>query len=141
MKTDLGLTKPLASYSHTRQAGQTVFLAGQGCRDPETDVWAGVSFDDEGKPVSVDFELQVRGVFKNIDAVLTASGLTRSDIIDVQVFLTDLHEQFSVMNKIWNDYFLDISPLPTRTTIGVKDLPGLNLIEMKVTAFSNEPIS
>jgi len=141
MKTDLGLTKPLASYSHARKAGQTVFLAGQGCRDPETDVWAGVSFDDAGKPVNIDFEMQVRGVFRNIDAVLTKSGLTRSSIVDVQVFLTDLHSQFAVMNKVWNDYFRDIRPLPTRTTIGVKDLPGLNLVEMKVTAFSDEPTS
>lgn len=141
MKTDQGLTKPLASYSHLRQAGLIVFIAGQGCRDPETDIWAGVSFNQEAKPVSIDFEMQVRGVFKNIDAVLKSNGLTRSHIVDVQVFLTDLHKQFTVMNKIWNDYFRDVTPPPTRTTIGVKDLPGLNLIEMKVIGFLQDSTS
>lgn len=128
------LTKPLSAYSHIRRAGSLVFVAGQGCRDPETDIWAGVSFDGEGHPAQIDFEAQVKGVFKNIDAVLESGGLTRHNILDVQVFLTDLKQQFPVLNKVWDDFFKDVKNLPTRTTIGVSQLPGLNLVEMKVIA-------
>lgn len=137
MTKNIELTKPLANYAHTRRLGDIVFLAGQGCRDPKTDVWAGVTFDAQGKPGQIDFEAQVRGVFRNIDAALQSSALTRNNILDVQVFLTDLKQQFSTLNKIWDEYFKDIHQLPTRTTIGVSQLPGFNLIEMKVIASSS----
>jgi 2-aminomuconate deaminase len=132
------LTKPLAHYSHARQAGHLVFIAGQGCRDPETDVWAGVTFDKSGNVTTIDFEAQVRGVFRNIDAVLAVQGLTKHQIIDIQVFLTSMTDQFPIMNKVWNEFFKDVSPLPTRTTIAVKELPGLNLIEMKAIAVAKD---
>ena len=96
MKKNDDLTKPLANYAHMRRSGEIVFLAGQGCRDPKTDIWAGVSFDARGTPVQIDFEAQVRGVFTNIDAVLKSAGLNRHHIMDVQVFLTDLKPQFSI---------------------------------------------
>ena len=128
------LTKPLATYSHARRVGDLLFIAGQGCRDPKTDIWAGVTFDHAGKAIAIDFEKQVRGVFKNVEAVLKDNGLSRSDIADVQVFLTSMTDQFSIMNQVWNEFFEGISPFPTRTTVAVKELPGLNLIEMKVIA-------
>jgi enamine deaminase RidA (YjgF/YER057c/UK114 family) len=137
MTKNLELTKPLANYAHTRRRGELVFLAGQGCRDPKTDIWAGVTFDAQGKPAQIDFEAQVRGVFRNIDAALQSGGLTRHHILDVQVFLTDLHQQFSTLNKVWDEYFQGAPQLPTRTTIGVSQLPGLNLVEMKVIASSS----
>jgi 2-aminomuconate deaminase len=128
------LTKPLASYGHARRVGQLVYLAGQGCRDPKTDVWAGVTFDAQGKQASFDFEAQVRGVLRNVDAVLANENLTRRHIVDVHVFLTNMSEQFPVLNKVWNEFFKDMPTPPVRTTIGVKELPGLNLVEMKVIA-------
>lgn len=134
MKMGENLTKPLASYSHCRNVGELVFIAGQGCRDPETDIWAGVTFDATNKPVKIDFELQVLGVLKNVDAALSSQGLNRDHIIDVMVFLTDMEKQFPILNKVWNEYFSKCKDRPTRTTIGVKELPGLNLVEMKVIA-------
>lgn len=128
------LTKPLANYSHIRRCGDLLLLAGQGCRDPETNVWAGVSFDAKGQLIGIDFEAQVRGVFKNIEAVLQSEGYSRKHVVDVQVFLTDMDKQFPTVNKVWDEYFDGINPPPTRTTIGVRQLPGLNQVEMKVIA-------
>ena len=128
------LTKPLATYAHTRRVGGLVFLAGQGCRDPHSDIWAGVTFDDNGKPLKIDFEAQVRGVFKNVESALRHESLTRDHIVDAQVFLTNMTEQFPVMNKVWNEFFADVRQPPVRTTVAVKELPGLNLVEMKVIA-------
>ncbi len=128
------LAKPLATYAHTRVVGDLVFIAGQGCRDPETDLWAGVTFDDQGKVLAIDFESQVRGVFRNIERALQAESLTKRALVDVQVFLTDMKQQFPILNKIWNEFFEGVHTPPTRTTIAVKELPGLNLVEMKAIA-------
>jgi 2-aminomuconate deaminase len=131
------LTKPLASYSHARKVGGLVFIAGQGCRNPETNIWAGVTFDADGNPKSIDFESQVKGVLSNIDDVLHANQLSRHNLVDVQVFLTNMKEQFQIMNRVWNEFFSDVKTPPTRTTVAVSELPGLNLIEMKAIASSD----
>ena len=128
------LAKPLAAYSHTRTVGQLVFIAGQGCRDPETDIWAGVTFNPDGSAKEINFEQQVRGVFRNVERALKSAGLSKHDLVDVQVFLTDMQRQFPVMNRVWNEFFEGTGPGPTRTTVAVKELPGLNQIEMKAIA-------
>lgn len=128
------LTKPLATYSHSRRVGDVLFIAGQGCRDPKTNIWAGITFDAQGKATHVDFAAQVRGVLSNIEDVLKSNGLTRANLVDVQVFLTDMDKQFATMNSIWNEFFAGIELLPTRTTVAVSGLPGLNQIEMKSMA-------
>jgi enamine deaminase RidA (YjgF/YER057c/UK114 family) len=45
-----------------------------------------------------------------------------------------MSDQFPVLNKVWNEFFRDVSNPPVRTTVAVKELPGLNLVEMKVIA-------
>jgi 2-aminomuconate deaminase len=129
------LTKPLAKYVHSRRVGDLLFIAGQGCRDPKTNIWAGVELDSKGQRVgAIDFSAQVRGVLKNIEDVLRTHGKTRSDLVDVLVFLTDMTEQFAQMNEVWNDFFSEVESPPTRTTVAVSGLPGLNLVEMKAVA-------
>ncbi len=70
---DVQLTKPLANYSHARRSGDLLFIAGQGCRDPKTNIWAGVTFDSFGKVRNMDFRAQVQGVLKILK---TSSRLT-----------------------------------------------------------------
>ena len=128
------VAKPLANYSHSRRVGGLVYFAGQGCRDPISNIWAGVMFSEDGRALAYDFDAQVRGVLRNVEAVLATENLSRSHIVDVQVFLTDMATQFPILNKIWNEFFASVKIPPVRTTVGVKELPGLNLVEMKVTA-------
>lgn len=126
------LTKPLAQYSHARRVGDLLFVAGQGCRDPETNAYAGVTRDASGKVTAHDIEKQTAGVLANIERVLQANNLTRRHIVDVQVFLTDMVD-FPGMNKVWNQFFAEGTP-PTRTTVAVRQLPGDNFVEMKTVA-------
>lgn len=126
------LTTPFADYPHIRKAGSLYFLAGQGCRNPETNEYAGIEFDDDGKVMTYNLVDQAKGVFQNIDNVLNSAGLSRANIVDVTVFLTTMHD-FDAMNKVWDDYFKEVGS-PTRTTVAVKHLPGHNFIEMKVIA-------
>jgi 2-iminobutanoate/2-iminopropanoate deaminase len=126
------LTKPLARYSHARRVGDLLFVAGQGCRSPETNDYAGLTRDAAGNVTKYDIAAQARACLANIEAVLKANGLTKEAIVDVTVFLRDMQD-FPAMNAVWNDYF-DVPMSPTRTTVAVRELPGLNYVEMKTIA-------
>lgn len=133
------LTAPLARYTHSRRVGALLYIAGQGCRNPETNDYAGLSRDAEGKVLNYDIRAQTAGVLGNIEAVLASHGLDRRALVDIQVFLTDMAD-FDAMNDIWNQFFCEVSPPPSRTTVAVKQLPGLNFIEMKAIAQFEEPV-
>lgn len=130
----MSLTKPMANYPHTRRRGPLVFLAGQGCRDPESDSYPGTEISPSGEVISYDIIAQTRGVFANVERALQSIGLSRRDLVDVTVFLTDM-DDFAGMNGVWNDWFQDEQP-PTRTTVAVSGLPGHNQIEMKAIAYA-----
>lgn len=126
------LTKPLASYVHTRRAGGLIFVAGQGCRDPQTNSYAGLTLNPDGTVGSYDIRAQTLGVLTNIERALKSEGCDRSHIVDVNVFLTDMRD-FDTMNEVWNRFF-EGQLTPTRTTVAVRQLPGLNFVEMKAIA-------
>ena len=128
----VALTKPFASYTHSRRVGDLLFIAGQGSRDPETNACAGLTRDETGNIVDYNITAQTKGVLENIDRVLKSVDLSRGSIVDVTVFLTDMND-FAAMNAVWNDYFRSVEP-PTRTTVAVKELPGDNFVEMKAIA-------
>ena len=127
------LTQPLARYSHVRQVGELVFVAGQGCRDAKTDTYAGLTLAPDGSILAYDIAEQTVGVLANVEQALQSIGLDRRAIVDVNVFLTDMRD-FVAMNKVWNDFFRDVEPPPTRTTVAVAKLPGHNFVEMKTIA-------
>lgn len=126
------LTRPLARYSHARRVGSLLFVAGQGARDPATDQEAGVTVDARGQVLAYDIAVQTKAVLENIERALKSHGLSRKDLVDVQVFLCNM-DDFAAMNGIWNDFFGEGEP-PTRTTVAVKTLPGKNFVEMKAIA-------
>lgn len=132
------LTKPFASYAHWRRCGDLVYIAGQGCRDPETNLYAGVTYGPNGKTiVSYDITAQTKGVFKNIERALADCKLSKKNLVDITVFLTTM-DDFDKMNKIWNEFFGSTDQaVPTRTTIAVKQLPGDNFVEMKAIAYDS----
>jgi 2-aminomuconate deaminase len=126
------LTTPLARYQHVRKSGPLYFIAGQGCRDPQTNQYAGLTLTADGKVSSYDIAAQTSAVLQNIERVLISQKLTRANIIDVTVFMKSKSD-FEGMNAVWNNFFAETSP-PTRTTIFIADLPGLNYVEMKTIA-------
>jgi reactive intermediate/imine deaminase len=131
------LTRPLATYVHTRRIGSLIFVAGQGCRSPKTDQCVGLTKDANGRITQYDIVAQTRGVLDNIERALGEHQCDRRHILDVTVFLKDMKD-FSEMNKVWNEFFAD-SPPPTRTTVAVADLPGENFVEMKAIASAAHP--
>jgi reactive intermediate/imine deaminase len=77
--------------------------------------------------VSDEFSAQVVQVFENLAAVCTAAGGNMSDIVKLNIFLTDL-SHFATVNDIMSRYFQQ--PYPARAAIGVKELPKGSLVEM-----------
>jgi 2-iminobutanoate/2-iminopropanoate deaminase len=89
-----------------------------------------LGLDASGR-IPAPFEAEVQQSLDNIDAVLKAAGMSREDVVSVQVYLTDLND-FQNMNKVYAAHFKD--PRPTRTTVGVAGLVNGGHIEITVTA-------
>src|SRR6185312_8995931 len=82
---------PVGAYPHARRVGDLVFLSGVGPRQPGSNAIPGNVHDTDGRLVRYDIEAQCRQVFANVRAVLEASGAQWTDLVDVTVFLTDMH--------------------------------------------------
>ena len=119
-------------YPHARKVGDLLFLSGVGPRKGgETEI-PGVTLDDQGEIIQYDIEQQCHSVFKNIKYILEDSGSSWDNIVDVQVFLTNMKDDFKTYNKVYAEYFKKNQPC--RTTIEIKSLPTPIAIELKVIA-------
>ncbi|MEO5985346.1 MAG: RidA family protein [Ferruginibacter sp.] len=123
---------PLGAYPHARKAGNLLFLSGIGSRNPADNSIPGLQLNNEGQKIKYDIEAECHSVFKNVKAVLDASGSKWENIIDVTVFLTNMKVDFPVYNKIYGEYFKGVAAC--RTTVEVQSLPTPISIELKVIA-------
>ena len=124
--------EPVGLYPHARRVGGLLFLSGVGPRKRGTKEIPGVSLDAAGKVESYDIEAQCRSVFENVRTIVTESGSSWQQIVDVTVFLTNMDDDFATYNKIYAEYFADNQPC--RTTVEVNALPTPIAIELKCIA-------
>ena len=106
----------IGTYSQAVKVDQTVYLSGQIPLVPETMTI-----------VEGDIAAQITQVFDNLKAVAEAAGGDLSDIVKLNVFLTDL-SHFPIVNEIMGLYFQ--APYPARAAIGVAALPKAADVEM-----------
>ncbi len=106
----------IGTYSQAVRVGRTVYLSGQIPLVPATMTL-----------IEGDIYAQITQVFDNLKAVATAAGGDFSDIVKLNVFLTDL-AQFPIVNEIMGHYFQE--PYPARAAIGVAALPKAADVEM-----------
>ena len=123
---------PVGSYPHARQVGNLLFLSGVGPRKKGTKNIPGVTLDDDGNICDYCIATQCRSVFENVRIILEASGSSWDQLVDVQVFLTNMKDDFKTYNKIYAEYFA--SNQPCRTTVEIKCLPTPIAIELKCIA-------
>ena len=102
--------EPVGLYPHARRVGNLLFLSGVGPRKRGTKEIPGVVLDGEGKVESYDIESQCRSVFENVKTIVTESGSSWQQIVDVTVFLTNMEGDFATYNKIYAEYFADNQP-------------------------------
>ncbi|HTB27934.1 MAG TPA: RidA family protein [Steroidobacteraceae bacterium] len=107
----------IGPYSQAVQAGSTLWLSGQIPLDPATK-----------ELVSGGIEEQIRQVFKNLQAVVSAAGASFDDVVKITIFLTDL-AHFALVNKIMAEHFRE--PYPARSSIGVASLPRGAQVEVE----------
>lgn len=113
----------IGPYSQAIHIGNFLFTSGQVALDPAT-----------GQLVSGGIEAQTHRVFKNLEAVLAAAGLSFSNVLKTTVFLKDMNH-FAAMNTIYAEYFeVEDVPAPARSTVEVARLPKDALIEIEVIA-------
>ena len=124
--------EPVGLYPHARRVGNLLFLSGVGPRERGTKKIPGVELDENGNIVSYDIAAQCHSVFRNIKYILEDSGSSWDKIVDVQVFLTNMKDDFKIYNALWAEYFKE-NP-PCRTTIEINCLPTPIAIELKVIA-------
>lgn len=108
--------KAIGTYSQAVKAGNTVYLSGQIPLDPAT-----------MEVVTGGIEAQIRRVFDNLRAVAEAAGGSLTDVVKLNVFLTDL-AHFAKVNEIMAEYFRE--PYPARAAVGVAALPKGVPVEM-----------
>jgi len=77
--------------------------------------------------VEGDIDSQIHRVFQNLRAVANAAGGDLSDVVKLNVFLTDL-SNFPQVNEVMAEYFQQ--PYPARAAIGVSALPKDAGVEM-----------
>lgn len=114
------LPRPNSTHSPAILVGDTLYLAGQGSRNPET------GQHPEG------MEAATRQAMLNLKRVLDAAGFSYSDVVSTNVWMTDI-TKFEEMNTAYRSFF-EKGDLPTRTTIAVPALPGGSTVEIAMVA-------
>lgn len=106
----------IGTYSQAVKVDNTVYISGQIPLDPAS-----------MEVVEGGIEAEITRVFDNLKAVAAASGGSLSDVVKLNIFLTDLGN-FPTVNEIMAKYFSE--PYPARAAIGVAALPKGVGVEM-----------
>ena len=112
--------KPIGPYSQAVVEGDFIFLAGQGCTNPQT-----------GKLELGDVRSETKRTFENVRAILEAAGSSLDDVMKCNVYLRDIND-FAAMNEVYATFFK--APFPARTTIQAGALPGGIAVEIECIA-------
>ena len=117
--------QPSSAYSQGLAFGDLVVTSG----------YLGTKPDGSGL-IAGGFEAELRQALDNVTAVLKEAGCAWTDVIRINVSLTDV-DKFAEMDRIFRDYARE--PYPTRNTIGVKELWGGAQVGIDVWAVRNKP--
>ncbi len=131
--------EPVGAFPHAKRVGDLLFLSGIGPRKRGSKAIPGVTLDTQGNIVDYDIAAQTLAVFENVRFVLEDAGVRWEDIVDVQVFLTDMKHDFATFNRLYAEHFAGAGkPNPTRTTVEVGALPTPIAVELKVIAMVSQ---
>ena len=106
----------IGTYSQAVKVDNTVYISGQIPLDPAS-----------MEVVEGGIEAEITRVFDNLQAVAEAAGGSLTDVVKLNIFLTDLGN-FPTVNEIMARYFQQ--PYPARAAIGVAALPKGVGVEM-----------
>jgi 2-iminobutanoate/2-iminopropanoate deaminase len=112
--------KVVGPYSQAILAGNTLYISGNIGINPEN-----------GKMDTLNFENEFKRVMLNLEAVLSAAGMSYDNVVKATVFLTDLGN-YKLMNSLYAEYFK--KDPPARETVQVVALPKGAHVEISCIA-------
>ena len=112
--------KAIGPYSQAILVDGTLYLAGQIALDPSS-----------GKLVEGGIEVQTHRVMQNLNAVLDAAGYQFDDVVQTQVFLSNLNH-YKAMNSVYATYFEERPP--ARAVVEAARIPRDALVEIMMVA-------
>ncbi len=118
--TDLA-PQALGPYNQAIAQGSFVFTAGQIAINPAS-----------GELVQGSIEEETDQVLRNLASILTASGCGLEDVVNVTVYVTDMHD-YSRINAVYATYFPDATA-PARALVEVRNLPKFVRVEISAIA-------
>ncbi|MCB0280435.1 MAG: Rid family detoxifying hydrolase [Calditrichaeota bacterium] len=116
--TDLA-PKGIGPYSQAIKSGNEIYVAGQ------------IGLTAAGQMVDGGIQAETKQAMENIKAILAAANYTMNDIVQCQVYLSDI-ANYKAMNEIYLSYFT-VSP-PARAVVAVSKIPLNAQVEIMVVA-------
>ena len=88
-----------------------------------------VDLETPSKALAESVEEQSRQIMRNLDQLLSAQGLSRQQVVAVTVHLRQLSRFGARFEKVYAGFF-EASHMPTRSLVGVAELPREALVAM-----------
>ena len=114
----------IGPYSQAVRVGPWLYVSGQIALVPGTGELSGNSLPE-----------QARQALRNLGEILAASGFAITNVVSVDVFLTDI-TQFTAFNEIYAAFFGKHKP--ARAVVEVKGLPRSAQVEIKCVAYRRD---
>lgn len=111
---------PIGPYNQAVFAGDTLYISGQICIDPES-----------GELNNPTLQEETHQCMKNLQAILTEAGLDLSNVVKSTIFITDM-KRFAEINEVYGSYFKE--NFPARETVQVAALPKFVNLEISMIA-------
>ena len=115
VKTDLA-PAAIGPYSQGVIAGNTLYCSGQIPIDPKT-----------GHMVTESIEEETERVLLNLEGVLTAAGMSLSNVVSCRVYMTDIND-YAQINEVYGRFFG--ANAPAREAVQVCALPREARVEI-----------
>jgi len=106
-----------------------LYLTGQIGIDPKT-----------GHMVSDDIRDQTHQVLRNLGAVLDAAGSSVDQLAHCLIMLTNIEENYEIVNQIYSQWFKSPEFYPARSSIGVAKLPFNAKVAIECEAYTTKEI-
>ncbi|MEC5394236.1 RidA family protein [Bergeyella sp. RCAD1439] len=110
----------IGPYAQANMVNGVLYISGQLPMDPST-----------GKLLE-GIEEATHQVMKNLQAILSAAGMTFSNVVKATIFLKNM-DDFAAMNAVYAEY-LDPDNYPARETVQVSCLPKNVEVEISMIA-------
>ena len=113
----------IGPYEQAIRVGDFLYTSGQIAMDPTT-----------GDMVTGDIEAETERVLKNLEAILSADGMTLNNVIKTTVYLADMGN-FARMNQVYESFFS--ASKPARSCVQAAALPKGPAVEIDIIAVAN----